>query len=296
MPPPRLVPRAPGGRGGFVRRFCTGQNGTGRRLGSSGDFARGKMARAAGWPGRPGWLPTQAPHRSGRAEFQHPVPHLMSSLPARSGAVALTDSRSRCTSPVSLPRVMRRCPLPSPGSLRLVPLAQRYYEALRLPAARLAALRFLRLAIPTWCPRFVPAARDGNCGSAWSLVSRAPAGIGRWNRQGLPSSRETLMTIRPALRPRRVRIRGRGPIVNVSDTAPAPNQNEGSPHCEFRGSITRLLASLSTPRGGGYPPLHARLASGCWPQLCRAGFEPAGFLRKVSECHHSSSSHELTWR
>src|ERR1035437_5336517 len=128
-------------------------------------------------PGRPGWLPTQAPHRSGRAEFQHPVPHLMSSLPARSGAVALTDSRSRCTSPVSLPRVMRRCPLPSPGSLRLVPLAQRYYEALRLPAARLAALRFLRLAIPTWCPRFVPAARDGNCGSARSLVSRNPAGM-----------------------------------------------------------------------------------------------------------------------
>ena len=27
----------------------------------------------------------------------------------------------------------------------------------------------------------------------------------------------------------------------------------------------------------------ARLASGCWSQLCRAGFQPAGFLRKVSE-------------
>src|ERR1035437_7018836 len=88
------------------------------------------------------------------------------------------------------------------------------------------------------------------------------------------------MTIRPALRPRRVRIRGRGPIVNVSDTAPAPNQNEGSPHCEFRGSITRLLASLSTPRGGGCPPLHARLASGCWPQLCRTGFDPQGFYER----------------
>jgi hypothetical protein len=66
--------------------------------------------------------------------------------------------------------------------------------------------------------------------------------------------------------------------------------------CKFRGSITRLLVSLSTPRGDGLPPLHARLASGCWSQLCRAGFQPAGFLRKVSEHQYSSSSPELSWR
>jgi len=36
---------------------------------------------------------------------------------------------------------MRRCLLPSPGSLRLVPLLQRYYEALRPPDSLLAALR-----------------------------------------------------------------------------------------------------------------------------------------------------------
>ena len=28
---------------------------------------------------------------------------------------------------------------------------------------------------------------------------------------------------------------------------------------------------------------HARLAAGCWSQLYRAGFEPAEFLRKVSD-------------
>jgi len=65
---------------------------------------------------------------------------------------------------------------------------------------------------------------------------------------------------------------------------------------KFRGSITRLLVSLSTPRGGGFPPLHARLASGCWSQLCRPGFQPAGFLRKVSEHLGSSSFPELSWR
>src|SRR5208283_5405563 len=50
--------------------------------------------------------------------------------------------------------------------------------------------------------------------------------------------------------------------------------------CKFRGSITRLLVSLSTPRGDGLPPLHARLASGCWSQLCRTGFDPQGFYER----------------
>jgi hypothetical protein len=36
------------------------------------------------------------------------------------------------------------------------------------------------------------------------------------------------MTIRPALRPRQDRVRAMGPGVNVPDTAPASNQNEGS--------------------------------------------------------------------
>ena len=43
---------------------------------------------------------------------------------------------------------MKRRPLPSAGSIGPVPPLHRYYEALRLPAARFAALRCLRLAIP----------------------------------------------------------------------------------------------------------------------------------------------------
>src|SRR5271170_8020130 len=39
---------------------------------------------------------------------------------------------------------------------RVVPLAQRYYETLRLLVVHFAALRFLRLAIPSFRPRFVP--------------------------------------------------------------------------------------------------------------------------------------------
>ena len=64
--------------------------------------------------------------------------------------------RSRCTYHVSLQRFMRRRLLPSPGSLGMVPPLQRYYEVLRLPAAHFAALRFLRLAIPSLRPWFVP--------------------------------------------------------------------------------------------------------------------------------------------
>ena len=107
-------------------------------------------------PGRPGWSPTQAPHRSGLAHHAHPVPHLMNSRPARSVVVTWTWFRSQCTWHVSLQRLMRRHLLPSTGSLGLVPPLQRYYEVLRLPAAHFAALRFLRLAIPSLRPLFVP--------------------------------------------------------------------------------------------------------------------------------------------
>ena len=48
-------------------------------LRSSGDT----MPNSGGiGPGRPGWLPTQVPHRSGLAHHAHPVPHLMNSRPA----------------------------------------------------------------------------------------------------------------------------------------------------------------------------------------------------------------------
>ena len=153
-------------------------------------------------PGRPGWLPTPAPHRSGLAHHAHPVPHLMNSRPRDPLLLREHGGRSRCTYHVSLQRFMRRRLLPSPGSLGMVPPARRYYEALRLPDVPFAALRFLRLAIPSLRPSFVP---DGPGHGAVD-----PPGVGkpglrpafRWRRQGLPSSRGTLVIIRHVLRPR----------------------------------------------------------------------------------------------
>jgi len=139
----------------------------------------------------------------------------------------------------------------------LVPQLPWYYETLRFPDSLLAALRFLRLAIPRsvcFSSPFGP--RHPADGSSRSLLYRLlPSRSSSRNCQDLPSSRGTLVTMRPALRPRRDRIRGGGPIVNGFDMAPASNHDGGSPQtARFRGSITRHLVWLSTPRSGSFPP------------------------------------------
>ncbi len=138
-------------------------------------------------PGRSGSYP-QSSHRSRRADHPHLARHLMSSLPARFGGSTLTRSRSQGTRCVSRRRFMTRHPLPSPGSLRLVPLGQQYYGILRLPAAPLAALRFLRLAIPSLRPFSSPSAPDAEPGINLESVGGLSSRLARWKRQGLPSS------------------------------------------------------------------------------------------------------------
>jgi hypothetical protein len=62
------------------------------------------------------------------------------------------------------------------GVRRAVPPLPRYYGVLRLLAAHLAALCFLRLAIPSFRPRFVPTGSGREPWISLELVSRAPAG------------------------------------------------------------------------------------------------------------------------
>ena len=62
------------------------------------------------------------------------------------------------------------------------------------------------------------------------------------------------------------------------------------PHLVFRGSIARLVRSLSTLRGPGRPGARARLGSGCSPGFAGQGSHLLGDLRLVSE-RCSSSSH-----
>ena len=137
-----------------LQEFLSRGSSGGPRRGVLG--VRGSSGSGVLGPGRPGWLPTQVPHRSGLAH--HAAPGSSSHEFATRGSVVGTWTwfRSRCTCQVSLQRLMRRHPLPSTGSLGLVPPLPRYYEVLRLPAAHFAALRFLRLAISSLRPLFVP--------------------------------------------------------------------------------------------------------------------------------------------
>src|SRR5512135_3039720 len=67
---------------------------------------------------------------------------------------------------------LKRRPLGSAGSFGRVPPLRRYYGTLRLPAARLAALRCLRLAIPSFRPAFVPVGLGRGPRIILELVSR----------------------------------------------------------------------------------------------------------------------------
>ena len=78
----------------------------------------------------------------------------------RSVVVSWTRTRVSAYPPCFPPTVHKTASPSLPRVPRVVPLAQRYYETLRLLAAHLAALRFLRLAIPSFVPCSSPPARD----------------------------------------------------------------------------------------------------------------------------------------
>src|SRR3954454_2855295 len=109
---------------------------------------------------------------------------------------------------------------------------------LRLPTVRLAALRCLRLAIPPVRPLFVPDGLGRGAVDRPGVGHPAlPSGFKEWRRPGLPSSRETLATIRPVLRPRCDRAGSMGPGVSCP-TRPPPLTTTKAHHDEcFRGSI-----------------------------------------------------------
>ena len=218
----------------------------------------------------------------------------MSSLPTRSGAVTWTWFRSLRTGHVSRPRFMRRCLLPSPGSLRLVPLLQRYYEALRPPDSLFAALRFLRLAIPRSVCVSSPFGRRRQADrSSRSLLYRLlPIRLTSWNCQDLPCSRETLMTIRPALRPRRDRVPRYGTKGQRTRHGPRTKAKRGLPTVANFGAQSHGFWSRCLRLEVEVTRHRARLASGCWSQLCRTGFDPQGFFERFLN-RNSSSFPEL---
>jgi hypothetical protein len=153
-------------------------------------------------PGRPGWLPTQAPHRSVLAQLTHTAPHLMPSLPLRSVVVLLTRCSASmdrpCCPPTvhetlspSLPRVPR---VSSPGSTVLWDAPTPCHS-------------FRRTSLPSLGDTVVSSSvRPRQLGTELrinlELVSRNPGRQSRRKWQGLSGSRATLMSLRPVLGPR----------------------------------------------------------------------------------------------
>jgi hypothetical protein len=139
-----------------------------------------------------------------------------------------------------------RCSLPSPGSLGLVPPLPQYYGALRLPAAPLTSLRFLRSVVPPLRLGLRSHTRKALRLWAWGCLPDSPLPVARRRRQDLPGSWQD-------------------PVMNVpcSSTPAEPPRSTTtalryclppSRRCRlprllcFRGSITRPTHSLSTLR------------------------------------------------
>jgi hypothetical protein len=167
-------------------------------------------------------------------------------------------------------------------------------KALRLPAARPAALRCLRLAVP---PRslvlFAPRRTSGppRPGVGHPV---APAGISRRRRQDLPSSWGTSIVRLPCsvdagrtacTRP--IKCRSVAPGIR---TAKAPAKGLSALH-----SMAFGLAVYASPCG--LPRSDARLASSRWSDATGRAFHPQGSDERFQSASYISSSFpKLAWR
>ena len=175
-----------------------------------------------------------------------------------------------CTPPAGL---SLDAPLPSTGSSRVeFPGLVGTIKALRLPAARLAALRFLRLAIPREHSPFAPDTAE--CCRVGPGVGHpvAPAGISSMETTGSPTFLGNPMCLCPALRPRRDR---RVRPLRHADAAPALTTTKAPtiPLSRLNHTASALAVYASQ---GGLPHHHARLASGCRPGSTGRAFHPQG--------------------
>ena len=171
----------------------------------------------------------------------------------------------------------------------MVPPLPRYYEALRLPAARLAALRFLRTAIPPPRPSFVPVG-PGREAADHPGVGKpvSPSGLLGGDGRASQVPRGSLVTIRPALRPRRDRVVPMGPSAN--HPARPPRLTRTRAHREEISGLNHTAFDLAVYASRGWSPTrHARLASGCWPGSTGRDWLPAGFPTKGFKLWLSSS-------
>ena len=154
-----------------------------------------------------------------------------------------------------------------------VPRLPRYYEDAKPSYHPSRRASFPSLGDTRGVPRAsLPSGREIPTGRAWSFGSALPMPTDPRETTGLPTFLRNPLCICPALRPRSDRC----PLaITVTPTRPLLLPQQRLRRGNFRGSITRLLHSLSTLRRVCYRPTtqdSLRLPA----QLYRTGFEPAG--------------------
>ena len=159
---------------------------------------------------------------------------------------------------------LKRRPLHSAGSCGRVPPPQRYYGTLRLPAAHLAALRCLRLAIPSFRPLFVPASSGRELRIHLELVAGTPTGSHDGN------DRVSQVPERPScpcalfLDPGRTEVRQ---AIAAPRHGPRLCQQRWLPRAEDFGARSHGIGTRCLRFAMEVARHHARLASGCWPSF-----------------------------
>ena len=125
--------------------------------------------------------------------------------------------------------VMTRRPLPSAGSLGMVPPASSVLWDAPTPRRPSRPASLPSRGDTTVCARVCSPRSRASPPGAWGVVgSGLPSRKLRWRRRGLPGSWGTLVVIARALRPRPDRSRSVGPSVSATDAAPAYVHDEGS--------------------------------------------------------------------
>jgi len=200
---------------------------TGRRISSGAEEVVTLGGTLTGFgiigPGRSGGLLPQSSHRSGLAQLRHPARHDV--VPALTWLRRPSiDSQVRFDALGEFPDdgPTTRHPLLSTGSRRACSPASTILRDAPTPDRPSRRASFPSRGDTTRASLVRPRRpwTQGR-GSSWSWSSGSPSGLDGWRRSGLPSSRETLVTIRPVLRPRCDQAGSMGPGVSCL-TRPPP--------------------------------------------------------------------------
>ena len=256
--------------------------------------------------GGPGWLPTQGSHRPGRARLTHPVPLAMDSLPNNGIRSAIRwryvdiDPERQCIRDVSFQRdhdQTSRFPPRGPSGFPF-PRFDGTIKTLRLPVIHPAALRCLRLAVPSLA-RSLRSLRHG-------VRRRGPGAFAQ--RSGYPIRIQVETTGPPTFLG--------NPLVPVPcSTTPAGSTRQalttrrrgprivprrGLPRAMYLSRLNHTASALAVYASqDGLLRHHARLASGCRPALPGGFGYPQGSNERFQNATlpwQSSSFPKLSWR